>query len=105
MAPGARVARLYVRMQSPLAPESQRLDAEGAHVEIVTLAKLRRNESFALVIPDEVGGRISLWISPVSTLQFRIVDVRQEIDREWLDQLIEGANSPGGLRVEQKAAT
>ena len=78
-------------------------DRTLAHVEIVTLAKLRRNESFALVIPNDSGGRVSLWISPVSTLQFRIGDVKQDIDREWLDQLIEGANSPGGLRVELKA--
>jgi len=79
-------------------------DRTLAHVEIVTLAKLRRNESFAIVIPNEDGGRVSLWISPVSALQFRIADVRQEIDREWLDQLIEGANSPSGLRVEPKSA-
>lgn len=78
-------------------------DRTLAHVEIVTLAKLRRNESFALVLPGADQSRISLWISPVSTLQFRLDDGRQEIDREWLDQLIEGANSPSGLRVEPKA--
>lgn len=78
-------------------------DRTLAHVEIVTLAKLRRNESFALVMPSADGGRTSLWISPVSTLQFRIGDVKQEIDRVWLDQLIEGANSASGLRVELKA--
>jgi len=80
-------------------------DRTLAHVEIVMLAKLRRNESFALVLPGTDGGRTSLWVSPVSTLQFRIDDVRQEIDREWLDQLIEGANSASGLRVEQKSAS
>ena len=80
-------------------------DRTLAHVEIVILAKLRRNESFALVLPGADGGRTSLWISPVSTLQFRIDDVRQEIDRVWLDQLIEGANSASGLRVEQKTAS
>ena len=78
-------------------------DRTLAHVEIVTLAKLRRNESFALVIPDSSGGRTILWISPVSTLQFRIGDTKQEVDRGWLDQLIEGANSPAGMRVEPKA--
>ena len=79
-------------------------DRTLAHLEIVTFAKLRRNESFALVLPDASGGRVSLWVSPVSTLQFRLDDAAQEIDREWLDQLIEGANSPAGLRVEPKAA-
>ena len=77
-------------------------DRTLAHVEIVTLAKLRRNESFALVLPAGTG-RTTLWVSPVSSLQFRIDDAKQEIDREWLDQLIEGANAPTGLRVEPKA--
>lgn len=78
-------------------------DRTLAHVEIVTFAKLRRNESFALVMPGADSSRVTLWVSPVSTLQFRLDDSRHEIDREWLDQLIEGANSPGGLRVEPKA--
>ena len=78
-------------------------DRTLAHVEIVSLAKLRRNESFALVLPGEGTARTTLWVSPVSTLQFRLDDSAQEIDREWLDKLIEGANSPSGLRVEPKA--
>lgn len=74
-----------------------------AHIEIVSLAKLRRNESFALVLPGSATSRTTLWVSPVTALQFRLTQGAHDIDREWLDQLIEGANSPAGLRVEPKA--
>ena len=82
-------------------PESFELDDRTlAHVEVVTLAKLRRNESFAISLDRPEGGRSTIWIGTNVTLQFRFVEGRQEINRAWLDQLIDSANTPGGLRIE-----
>jgi len=74
-------------------------DRTLAHVEIVILAKLRRKESFAIANRTEDGGRTTLWISPSTALKFQYAVGNQEIDREWLDQLIEGANSAGGIQL------
>ena len=82
-------------------PESFELDDRTlAHVEVVTLAKLRRNESFAISLDRPEGGRSTIWIGTNATLQFRFDQGRQEINRAWLDQLIDSANTPGGLRIE-----
>ena len=86
-------------------PESFELDDRTlAHVEVVTLAKLRRNESFAISLDRPEGGRCTIWIGTNATLQFRFDQGRQEINRAWLDQLIDSANTPGGLRIEPEPA-
>lgn len=82
-------------------PETFELDDRTlAHVEVVTLAKLRRNESFAISLDRTEGGRTTIWVGTNATLQFRFDQGRQEINRAWLDQLIDSANTPGGLRIE-----
>jgi hypothetical protein len=82
-------------------PETFELDDRTlAHVEVVTLAKLRRNESFAISLDRPEGGRSTIWIGTNANLQFRFQVGRQEINRGWLDQLIDSANTPGGLRIE-----
>ena len=81
-------------------PESFDLDDRTlAHVEIVTLAKLRRNESFGLSIERADGGRSTVWVSPSSTLQFRFDSATHEINRQWLDELIDSANTTAGMRI------
>ena len=81
-------------------PEIFELDDRTlAHVEVVTLAKLRRNESFALSVEGEDGARSTAWLSPASTLRFEYAVGRHEINREWLELLIDSANSTSGLRV------
>lgn len=74
-------------------------DRTLAHVEIVVLAKLRRNESFACSFETEGGGRSAIWLNPSSTVQFVFDNATQKINREWLDLLIDTANTPAGLRV------
>ena len=74
-------------------------DRTLAHVEIVVLAKLRRNESFAFSIAGKADARTSLWISPASDLQFEYTKATQKINRAWLEVLIESANTPSGLRL------
>jgi hypothetical protein len=73
-------------------------DRALAHIELVVLAKLRRSESFALTV-ELPTGRQTIWLSTASTLEFRLGTGRQEINRSWLDQLIDTANSTGGLRI------
>lgn len=74
-------------------------DRTLAHIEVVVLAKLRRNESFACSFPAEGGGRSSIWLNPSSTVQFVFESDSQTINREWLDLLIDTANTPAGLRL------
>jgi hypothetical protein len=76
-----------------------------AHIELVTLAKLRRNESFAFSIDAEDGSRATYWINSSSPLEFRFDVGRHEINRDWLDLIIDTANSTGGMRVVPEPAT
>ena len=80
-------------------------DRTLAHVELVTLAKLRRNESFALTLDAVDGSRSTIWLNASTALEFRLTVARQEINREWLDLLIDTANSSGGMRVLPEPAT
>lgn len=74
-------------------------DRTLAHVEIVIIAKLRRNESFGFAIAGKGDARTSIWMNPSSDVQFEYVKGSQEINRAWLELLIEAANSPQGLRL------
>ncbi|RFA14179.1 ATP-dependent DNA ligase [Subtercola boreus] len=71
------------------------------HLQIVITAKLRRRESFVFSWNDsaDVGsGRSSIWLDPSSTLYYRYFGSRvPAINREWIDVLMESANSGGGL--------
>ncbi len=74
-------------------------DRTLAHVEYVILAKLRRNENFALTIDRPDGSRERIWLSSAATLRFQFDTVIADINREWLEQLIDSANSAGGMRI------
>ncbi len=56
-------------------------------------------QSFALSIEREDGSRSTAWLSPASTLRFEYSVGRHEINREWLEVLIDSANSTSGLRI------
>ena len=74
-----------------------------AHLQIVIVAKLRRQESFAFSWskPREEGsGRASLWLHPAIPLVFTFHGGRTPtISRPWIDALMSSANSSGGLRI------
>jgi hypothetical protein len=74
-------------------------DRTLTHVELVILAKLRRNESFALTIEGSKGARQTLWINSSSTLRFELGSTVTEINRAWLDELIDSANTTAGMRI------
>lgn len=75
-------------------------DRTLAHLELVIIAKLRRQESLSLAITDdETGRRQAFWLSPSTTVRFAYDAPMPEINRLWLQELVDAANSPGGLRI------
>jgi len=75
-------------------------DRTLAHLELVIMAKLRRRENLSLSLVDEKTSlRQAMWISPVTTLRFAYEAPMPEINRLWLQDLVDTANSSGGLRV------
>lgn len=81
-------------------PASYDLDDRTlAHVELVVVAKLRRNESFALTLDGKGGKRSTLWINSAATLRFDFDGSEHEINRRWLDELLDSANTTAGMRV------
>ncbi len=80
-------------------------DRTLAHVEFVTLAKLRRGEPFALSIDGPNGGRQRIWINSAATLRFEFDGDAADINRAWLEVLIDSANSASGMRITPEPAT
>ena len=74
-----------------------------AHLEIVIVNKLRRQESFPVSWRDanEVGdGRSAIWVDPSISLYFKFDGSRvPQIDREWLARMAASADSSTGLIV------
>src|SRR5690625_3039467 len=67
------------------------------------ITKLRRNESFALNWThgmDDGSGRSTIWVHPGVELEFVFYGNRRpERNREWIELLLEAANSAEGLRM------
>jgi len=78
-------------------------DRTLAHLKIVILTKLRRNESFAfnhVRDPEEGSGRSTLWMHPALPLEFLFYGSRSpDFNREWVEAMLHSANSPEGLRI------
>lgn len=70
-----------------------------AHLQIVIIDKLRRQESFAFTW--DVGGReSSVWFGPSISLEFVYSGGRvPTLNRAWLHQLAEAAASNAGLHA------
>ena len=64
------------------------------------MAKLRRRENLSFSLVDEkTSVRQAMWISPVTTLRFEYDGPMPEINRLWLQDLVDTANSSSGLRL------
>lgn len=78
-------------------------DRTLAHLKVVILTKLRRSESFALSWSHGVqdgSGRSTIWVHPSISLEFRFFGSRgPSLNREWIDVLLQSANSAEGLRM------
>ena len=91
--------------------EVQLDDRVLAHLQIVIITKIRRNESFSFNWDDEprVGGdeasvapaqHGSIWISKSSSLYFSYDGPRDRpLNREWLEELSRVASGTSGLRL------
>jgi hypothetical protein len=79
-----------------------------AHLEVVILSRLRRNNAFALrwVERAEVGdGRRTVWVHQDSDLYFEYDDAEQaELDRELLDRLAKAADTNTGINLRFDAS-
>lgn len=72
-----------------------------AHLRVVIMTKLRRNESFMFDIDVGGGnGRRTFWIHPSVPIQFHFFGGRPpRINREWVEQMIRLASSSTGLTI------
>jgi hypothetical protein len=86
-------------------------DRALAHLKVVIIAKLRRAEGFAFSwdepqkLRDSVG-RNTVWLHPGISMQFKFFGSRQPaLNKQWLEDLMNSANSAGGLHlVPERAA-
>jgi hypothetical protein len=87
-------------------PTGTRVDIEDrtlAHLKVVILTKLRRNEGFAFSWErgtDGGGGRDTMWLNPSIGLEFQFDGGREAaLNKVWLEELMASANSGGGLHI------
>jgi hypothetical protein len=78
-----------------------------AHIEVVVLSRLRRNNAFALrwaEVDGERPGRRTIWIHQDTDLCFEYDTAEQdELDRDLLDQLAKAADSNTGMNLRTEA--
>ncbi|MEF2977951.1 DUF7882 family protein [Subtercola sp. YIM 133946] len=80
-------------------------DRALAHLKVVIVAKLRRDEKFTLSWENE-SGRSTIWLHPAIELRFGFDErERPPLNRLWIDQLMATANSGDGMRVIPEPAT
>lgn len=81
-------------------------DRALAHLRVVMMAKLRRNESFSFTWKSDTvhgSGRSSFWIHPAIPLQFEFFGGREPVlNRAWIELLMVAANSPNGLELVEE---
>jgi hypothetical protein len=78
-------------------------DRTLAHIEVVAVQKLRKQESFLMSWrdPESSGsGRTGIWLHPAALLTFHYSTSEvPKMDRPWLDKLAASANSVAGMFV------
>lgn len=78
-------------------------DRALAHLKVVVVAKLRRQESFTVSWqhPAEDGdGRSTIWMHPSIPVRFEFDEpVAPELNREWIEELAHSANALGGITL------
>ncbi len=76
-------------------------DRALAHLKVVIVTKLRRNETFTLSWQhpdDEPRGRSTIWLHPSIPLRFVFDDPEPtELSREWISDLANSVSSTGGI--------
>lgn len=67
-----------------------------AHLRVVVVTKLRRNESFALTLNTAEGAVETLWVHASIPLRFTMEE-DVDLQRPVLVSMMDAANSAGGL--------
>ena len=79
-----------------------------AHLEVVVLSRLRRNNAFALrwaERADDGDSRRTVWVHQASDLYFEYDSPEApELDRELLDRLAKAADSNTGINLRFDAS-
>ena len=74
-----------------------------AHIRLVIVSKLRRDEKFMFSWEHESGrgeARCSVWLHPAIEIQFAFDSAdRIALNRSWIEAMMDTANSGDGLRV------
>lgn len=71
-------------------------DETMAHLRVVVVTKLRRNESFALTLNTADGAVETLWVHASIPLRFTMEE-EVDLQRPLLVSMMDAANSAGGL--------
>lgn len=83
-------------------------DRELAHLQLVIVGKLRRKESFLFSWENDpaIGGTTSVWMHAniTLTLQFSESSGQLRINRAWVEELAQAANSARGLFLTPEPA-
>lgn len=75
-----------------------------AHLRLVIMTKLRRQESFMLQSPHRDVGWVSVWIHPSVPVGFRFFGSRTPaIDRELAEAWITEASGSDGLTLTSRS--
>lgn len=78
-------------------------DRALAHLKVVVVAKLRRQESFTVSWqhPEEDGeGRSTIWMHPSIPVRFEFAEPNPpELNRAWIEELAHSANALGGIQL------
>lgn len=78
-------------------------DRKLSHIKVVVSLKLDRGESFYLswVLPPTEGtGRVSLWMSRDTPVQFRFSEgERPTFNRQWIEYMMSTSFGPRGVIV------
>ncbi|GAA1740408.1 hypothetical protein [Microbacterium paludicola] len=78
-------------------------DRALAHLKVVVVAKLRRQESFTVSWQhhaEDGQGRSTIWLHPSIPVRFEFDEpVTPELNREWIEELAHSANALGGITL------
>lgn len=69
------------------------------HLRTVIVSKLLQRESFLFTWSNE-GSQQSIWLHPALSLSFEFEHEEvAPVNREWVNDMLALAHSPGGLRI------
>lgn len=78
-------------------------DRALAHLKVVIISKLRRDESFSVSWrhpEEEDNGRSTIWVHPAIPLRFEFEEPEApRLNREWVEELAVSANALGGIQL------